>query len=345
MESDTSFNFKYLIIIQGNNHIFSVEEFKSVYSTYFSSKISISQIKNTLYELQTQEPLPELSHQMYQRLTFTDSIFEYIFSAPDFSSLLEKMDLKVHRYMGSFAITQESFKTKPNLDNKTLAFPIYKKLSHLKVDLKNPTHLFYYLFTPENVFFCEMLFKNKKEYLRRMPKLRPVAKPYTLKSDMARAGINLLELKENEIVLDPFCGIGGILLEGADMKLRCIGNDINFNDLEHLKTNFEHFRLSLPNLHCKDAQEQLLKEDSADGIISDIPYGKCSRRLGDDLYEKFLQSAQKMLKKDKKMVIIHANFTEFKPIALKYFEEIIEIEEYINKSMTRYILVLKNSRK
>lgn len=345
MTSQDTFNFKYLLIIQGNNHQFSVEEFSALYKTYFNSKFQITQIQNTLYELELEEPLPESSHQLYSRITFVDSILEYIYSADDFSQLLEKMDLKVHRYMDSFAISQESFKTKSEFDNKTLAFPIYKKLSHLRVDLSNPTHHFMYLFTPNSIYFAELLFKNKKEYLTRMPKLRPIAKPYTLKSDMARAGINLLQLKENEVLLDPFCGIGGILLEGADMNLRCIGNDINFNDLEHLKTNFEYFRLSFPELQCKDAQEQFLKENSVDGIISDIPYGKCSRKLGEDLYNNFLKSAQKMLKLNKKMVIIYANFTEFKPLALQYFNEVVEIEEYINKSMTRHILILENSKK
>ena len=53
--------------------------------------------------------------------------------------------------------------------------------------------------------------------------------PYTLKSDIARASLNLLNLKENSIVLDPFCGIGGILLEAEDLNFKVIGNDISWN--------------------------------------------------------------------------------------------------------------------
>jgi len=178
-----------------------------------------------------------------------------------------------------------------------------------------------------------------------MPKLRPVKMPYTLKSDMARASINLLKLKTNSTILDPFCGIGGILLEGYDMGFKIIGNDISWNDLKYMKKNFDHY---FPNSNyvriLADSQTQFLKENSIDGIVTDIPYGKCSRKLGENLYENFLKSAKKYLKPNKRLIIIYANFVEFKQIAKKYFTELKEIDEYINKSMTRHILILENKK-
>jgi tRNA G10 N-methylase Trm11 len=57
---------------------------------------------------------------------------------------------------------------------------------------------------------------------------------------MARASINLLGIKSGKI-LDPFCGIGGILLEAYDMKFEVIGNDISWNDLKYFKENFDYF--------------------------------------------------------------------------------------------------------
>ena len=346
------FKFKYLVIIQGNNHHFSIAEFTSLYATYFNSKLSITQIQNTLYMLETQEKLPNITHPLFTRITFIDTVFKFLYQAETFSQLLEKLELKVHLYSKSFAIEQQSFKTKSqkksqkksNIENSTLAYPIYKLLSHLHVDLNSPNHTFTYLFTPNSVFLCEKLFKNSKDYLKRMPKLRPISKPYTLKSDMARAGINLLQLQENETLLDPFCGIGGILLEGANMKLSTIANDINAQDIRHLKTNFKYFKFPLPQLFQEDAQTQFLEKNSVMGIISDIPYGKSSRKCGTKLYENFLKNATNILQKNRRMVIIYANFTHFKELALQYFEEVFEIEEYINKSMTRYILVLKNSK-
>ncbi|MFP4401761.1 MAG: TRM11 family SAM-dependent methyltransferase [Candidatus Nanoarchaeia archaeon] len=338
--------YTYLLIVHGNNPQFCKEEFKSLFYTYFpTQQYSLQKLQNSLYELNVSFELPNENHSFFTRLTLVRGVYRYIAQALDFDSILEELNLQTYSYEESFAVNQISVKTKANIENATLAYPIGRQLSHLRVDLKNPSHLFYYIFIPNQVFLAEAVFENKKSYLTRMPVKRAVNKPYTLKADMARVCINLLGVREDDIVLDPFCGIGGILLEGLDMNLKMIGNDINQSDLEHTKTNCAHFGFKLPRLYNVDAKEQFLEENSVDGIVSDIPYGRSSRRLGEELYEDFVKSAQKMLKPNKKMVIIYGCFTHFKPIALKYFEEVTEIEQYMNSSLTRYILVLKNSRK
>lgn len=339
-------NSTYLLIIQGNNYELFYEEFKNLFEIYFPDEsFSLSQIKNTLYSLQTSFKLPVSTHEFFTRITLTKGIYELLFQAKDFDSILEELHLRPHLYSQTFAVSQINIKTKANIENSTLAYSIGKQLNHLKADLKCPKHLFNYIFISENVFFTHTVFENQKTYLTRMPVKRAINKPYTLKADMGRACINLLDIKSGDVVLDPFCGIGGILLEGIDMNIRMIGNDINAKDLEHSKTNCAHFNLQEPELHNADSKTQFLEENSIDGIVSDIPYGKSSRRLGEELYKEFLQSAQKMLKPQKKMVIIYGCFTNFKPLALKYFEEVVEIKQYMNASLTRYILVLKNNKK
>ncbi|MCH8519597.1 MAG: methyltransferase domain-containing protein [Nanoarchaeota archaeon] len=337
---------EYLLIMQGSNYEFFYQEFKNLFEIYFQSEtFTLKQIQNTLYSLQTSFKLPNKSHEFFTRITLTKGIYELLFQAKDFDSILEELHLRPHLYSQTFAVSQINIKTKANIENSTLAYPIGKQLHHLKANLKEPNHLFQYIFIPNKVYFTHTIFENQKTYLKRMPVKRAINKPYTLKADMGRTCINLLDVKSGDIVLDPFCGIGGILLEGIDMNLEMIGNDINKSDLEHTKTNCTHFNLKEPTLYNADSKTQFLEENSVDGIVSDIPYGKSSRKLGVELYEGFLQSAQKMLKPNKKMVIIYGCFTNFKPLALKYFEEITEIEQYMNSSLTRYILVLKNTKK
>lgn len=339
-------NYEYLLIIQGSNYEFFYQEFKNLFELYFEDEnFELKHIQNTLYSLSTTFALPHKDHEFFTRITLTKGVYELLFQAKDFDSILEELHLRPHLYSHTFAVSQINIKTKANLENSTLAYPIGKQLHHLKADLKHPKDLFYYIFTTDNVYFTHSIFENEKTYLQRMPVRRAINKPYTLKADMGRTCINLLDIKSGDRVLDPFCGIGGILLEGLDMTLKMIGNDINSNDLEHTKTNAKHFNLEVPELYNYDATTQFLKENSVDGIVSDIPYGRSSRKLGIELYEGFLRSAQKMLKPNKKMVIIYGCFTNFKPLALKYFEEVAEIEQYMNSSLTRYILILKNSRK
>ncbi len=40
---------------------------------------------------------------------------------------------------------------------------------------------------------------------------------------LARCMVNLTGVKENDLVLDPFCGTGGILIEAGIMGARVIG--------------------------------------------------------------------------------------------------------------------------
>lgn len=337
--------YKYLLIIQGSNYEFFFQEFKNLFELYFENEtFELESVQNTLYKLSTSFQLPNHTHEFFTRITLTKGIYELLFQAKDFDSILEELHLRPHLYSQTFAVSQINIKTKANLENSTLAYPIGRQLHHLKANLKHPKHLFYYIFTTTHIYFTHTIFENQKTYLQRMPVRRVINKPYTLKADMGRACINLLDVKSEDIVLDPFCGIGGILLEGLDMNIEMIGNDINHLDLEHTKTNCKHFNMKKPQLYNFDATTQFLEENSVDGIVSDIPYGRSSRKLGVELYEGFLHSAQKMLKPNKKMVIIYGCFTNFKPLALKYFEEVAEIEQYMNSSLTRYILVLKNSK-
>ncbi len=339
--------YKYFLILKGTNKDLATYEFETLWQVYFEEDVKLKQLQNTVYIFESKNLL-EKDNEFLYRLTFTNHIslckFEGDFE--EFKKKINEFDLK--KYDGlKFAIKTKRLTDDFNIgtQNRTLAKPIFDLFTNPKVDLENADVEFYFFFKDENNFsFCEKIYQNNKDYLRRMPKLRPVVMPYTLKSDMARAAINLLGLKKG-VVMDPFCGIGGILLEAKDMKFEIIANDISWNDLKYFKENFKHY---FPNekYHrtLADCKTLFLKANSVDGIVTDIPYGKSSRKLGLDLYEDFLKSAKVYLKKNARMIVIFANFVDFKRIALKYFEEEIQIDQHINRSMTRHILVLKNSK-
>lgn len=357
--------YNYTVILKGSNKKLAIEEFETLWSVYFKEIIELKQIQNIMYSFSSNKLISK-NHKLLQRLTYTNVIFLNLFDAKNFKSFEENVSkLGLEKYDGKkFLVRVKKSKRiiKVKTSERRLAKPIWDLFKNPKVDIENPDIEFNFLFLDDNAevkikdknspfLFCQKIYENNKDYLRRMPKLRPIKMPYTLKSDMARTAINLLGL-ESGVVLDPFCGIGGILLEAFDMNFDVIGNDISWNDLKYFRTNFEHF---YPNsvysndLKCirllADSQTQFLQDNSIDGVVTDIPYGKCSRRLGDNLYENFLKSSQKYLKNDGRLVVIYANFVEFKELALKYFDVVCEIEEYINRSMTRYILVLKNRKK
>jgi len=343
----------YFVILKGNNKKLAIKEIEVLWKIYFNEKINLEKLQNVLYSFSSKNKIQNKNRiNFLKRLTYTNYIGIEIINGENIFQIennFKKLNLDKYSnktFLVRFKKSKSGLQNREKNSEKDFAKIIWDNLSNPKIDLKNPKIEFNPIIfeNSKNIPICEKLFENKKDYEKRMPKLRPIKKPYTLKSDMGRASINLLNLKEG-IILDPFCGIGGILLESEEMGFKTIGNDISFNDLKDMKTNFNHyFKNSNFKRILADSSTQFLKENTIDGIVCDIPYGKSSRKLGENLYEDFLKQSKKYLKPNKRIVIIYANFLEFKNLALKHFEEIDEIEEYINKSMTRYILILKNSK-
>lgn len=337
---------KYVVVLKGTNKDLATFEFETLFKTYFNEEIKLKQIKNTIYYFESKCKVD--SKDFFKRLTFTNFIGDYFLEFEKYEELLNYVNNNDFSYLENkpFSVISKKGNKDDELTiaNKELAKPMWDSLKTPKVNLEEPEIIFRFFFTDKKITFSREIYFNSRDYLRRMPKLRPVVMPYTLKSDMARASINLLSIKEGSL-LDPFCGIGGILLEGYDMGFNVIGNDISWNDLKYFKKNFEHF---YPNSNVSrilaDCRSNFLKENSIDGIVTDIPYGKSSRKLGIGLYEDFLKLSKKALKPGSKLVVIYANFVEFKEIALKYFIEVKEIDQYINRSMTRHILILENNK-
>ena len=342
--------YKYLIILKGHNKDLAIAELKNLWRSYFDERICLKNIQNTFYEFYSKHNI-ESSHEMFNRITYTNVFSREICHVKDideFREKVSKLDLSKYDNQKFLVRIKKSKKNYKVLYNeKELSKIIWENMRNPKVSISSPDmeFNFFFFFYSNEFIFEEKVFENKKNYLQRMPTKRPISMPYTLKSDMSRCAINLLAIRGG-IILDPFCGIGGILLEAYDMGFDIIANDISYNDLKYFKQNFKYyFEDKSPTMILTDAKKQFLKDNTIDGIVTDIPYGRCCRRLGDDLYEGFLKSASRYLKKNKRMVIIYANFVNFKDLALKYFTEVLEVEEYINKSMTRKILVLENSKK
>jgi len=320
----------YYLILKGTNKELAITEFETLFETYYNTKVILKKVENTLYTFSTNVKLH--SKDFLYRLTYTNYIGIKI-EEDNFS----KYEGKTFRVR----IKKSNKEIKHTQTEQEIAKIVWNKLKNPKVDLENPQFEINYFITKDKSFFCEKIFENKKEYLKRMPKKRPVSMPFTLKSDMARVAVNLLGIKKG-IVLDPFCGIGGTLLEAEDMNLISVGSDLSWRDLLHLKTNWKFFYpKTKPNLIISDATTQIFKQESIDGIVTDIPYGKSSSKKGDRLYEEFLRNSHIYLKKGKRLVVIYANFVDFRSLTKKYFKEIAHIEQYINKSMTRYIIVLE----
>ena len=131
----------------------------------------------------------------------------------------------------SFAIRIERVKrSAPSIDKVDLTRKLASMIAEeidFKVDLVNPqTELLGVLTGDKCVFGITAARVDRRQFMRRRPMSRAVFHPSTLKPALARCLVNMARTPRGSIFLDPFCGVGGILLEAGLIGAKLVGVDI-----------------------------------------------------------------------------------------------------------------------
>jgi putative methyltransferase (TIGR01177 family) len=134
------------------------------------------------------------------------------------------------------------------------------------------------------------LFENQRTPLHeRAVRYRPFFSPISLPPIFARMLINLSRVSKDGILLDPFCGTGGVLLESSFLGPRTIGTDLDGSMLAGAARNLEHFSINAELARCDigNLRETLgeMGVEQVDGIATDMPYGRASTTFGEGLGE------------------------------------------------------------
>ncbi|MBI2040495.1 MAG: hypothetical protein HYT16_00140 [DPANN group archaeon] len=269
-------------------------------------------------------------------------------------------------------------------DEERLASVIWMALQDLgkkpAVDLTRPRTTVYFVLAGEHTSVCEFIWKREKgEFAGRGPSEKPRFHPTSLQPRLARMIVNLARAKENEMLLDPFCGVGSVLIEGLIVGAKACGVDLDKRKLKDSDVNINAYRrlyksknynLNLPvvvssrngkmraeihgfkpaffhKLKAGDATklEKIFKNNSVDAIATDPPYGRSSivgAKNIDELYSKFLKSAHKVLKKGKYLVMLYPNSIDALKLINKKQWQVQKIGDiYVHGSLTRKLVVLK----
>ena len=221
-----------------------------------------------------------------------------------------------------------------------------------EVDLKKPKKTFVLLFTRHKCFLALLLHSiEKKRYERRKPHLRPFFSPGVIMPKLARVLVNLSAVKAEDILLDPFCGTGGILIEAGMVGATPIGMDIQAKMVRGASQNLLFYHLK-GHLITADATDIPLRVNSVDAVVTDLPYGRVSLISGDinaksrasfieRLYEEAIGEIYRVLKRGRKAVIVFNSPTLYSLFPVFGFN-IAERHEYrVHRSLIRYIAVLE----
>jgi len=213
----------------------------------------------------------------------------------------------------------------------------------LQVNLTEPDITFLCVLYESNFLFGLSGFKKPSGLMApRRPRKRPVFHPSTMPPKIARCMVNLARSKPGSTFLDPFCGIGGILIEGAMIGCNVVGLDANQRMLRGARKNLGYFNLEPLGYVNADARAPPI--EGVDAIATDPPYGRGSSTMGvkmSHLIREFLGQVGSVLRRDGHLCIAAPAEVDVRRYALD--GGLIVREEHlarVHRSLTRRFAVL-----
>lgn len=187
---------------------------------------------------------------------------------------------------------------------------------------------------------------NVREFEERKPSRRPFFKPGPLDPRLSRVLVNISRFRPGEVILDPFCGTGGIVLEACILGAsRILCGDIDKAMTIGSKVNLSHYKCPATLSYCADATNPPIKDDSIDRIVTDPPYGRSTTTLGRplaSLYEKFVEKAFNLLRRGGYLVFAGPEKLRPQRIASNIGFKVVEKHYmYVHGSLTRIIVVAR----
>ncbi len=221
---------------------------------------------------------------------------------------------------------------------------ILQKRPDLKVDLDNPEHAFIGLLAGDYlVFGLKMIEVKARSFKSRRPRDRPFFHPSSMSPILARVMVNLSRCRDGELLLDPFCGTGGILMEAGLTGRRVLGSDVKREMAAGTLRNLRQSGVAIEGLAISEVG--CLPFVQADSIATDSPYGKLSTTFGDEpesVIQRFLNSAAQIVPRGRHVCLGSQTEIELRDMAEKAGFKIVErLQVREHRSLTRIILVLK----
>ncbi|HMF33332.1 MAG TPA: hypothetical protein VKK79_18040 [Candidatus Lokiarchaeia archaeon] len=205
-------------------------------------------------------------------------------------------------------------------------------------------------------------FKQPLEVKRRISRTlagrRPIFHIGTMNNPIARFASNVAETPSGGILLDAFCGSGGILIEAALDGCYTIGIDVDYYFIRGVRLNMRYYA---PDQHLGEIRASALAlpirsdlqtlGNSIRGVSSDLPYGRSTSRRGISvaaIWDGFLQELAVLIPPGTKCCLILPDTSEVRehlPIFAKNanFRTIETLKQYMHDSLTRVFLLIERA--
>jgi len=241
-------------------------------------------------------------------------------------------------------VRESSLELKTEQLEREIGGAILETLHGVKVRLENPDKTFLgILSNGKFVFGLKLAEASPKPFMERKPKKRPFFHPTTMPPKLARCVVNLARARAGQLLLDPFCGVGGILLEAGLIGCKLVGTDVKDNMVKGSLKNLRHFEVAPVGMIRADARKPPFRQ--VDCIVTDPPYGRSSTTLGLDprkLVSNFLKVAKGIIPKDGFLCIATPKTIRISDIGVRKGFKLVERHYvYVHRSLSREIAVFK----
>ncbi|MFW9991154.1 MAG: methyltransferase domain-containing protein [Candidatus Odinarchaeota archaeon] len=252
-------------------------------------------------------------------------------NGPISSVRLLKKEAKTIEKLASFHIVRHTG-AKANLEKPDISFRLFISENHL-------------------VFTRQVHKSDRKALFGRYPSKRPFFHSSAMRPILIRAMVNLGKAgeKKDMVVMDPFCGTGGFLVELLDIRdklgleMKLLGLDFNKWMVRGTKRNLQPGKANF--LSRANAMQLPLKPETVDLIVTDPPYGINSSTGGiaaESVINESLTGMARVLKKGGMLVFtitdkVEINYSRTGLKLLKRFKS------RVHSSLTRILYVFEKS--
>ena len=246
----------------------------------------------------------------------------------------------------NFAVRVKRFNTEIDTvaTERRVGHLILTNTENISVNLSDPKSFIRVVAHQSRIYLCFGKYQLNKKYFEEMkPHKRPFFHPGCMSPKLARCMANLARVKEGDVVLDPFCGTGGILIEAGLIGCKVIGCDIDWKMKKGTATNLEYAGVTDYKTHVVDVRELEMYEE-VDAVVTDPPYGISTTTCGEGasgIFSEFLQSIEHSMKKDALLVMASPHTLDIDSLLNDVGFELLERYEIkMHRSLTRIISVI-----
>jgi tRNA (guanine10-N2)-dimethyltransferase len=227
---------------------------------------------------------------------------------------------------------------------RKLGEQILEKATKSHVNLTNPQKTFFGVLTDSKfVFGLKIAEVPTKPFSERRPQKRPVFHPTAMHAKLARTMVNLAQPKTGDLILDPFCGTAGILVEGGLIGGRVVGFDAKPHMLRGGLKNLLHFGVEPEGVVVADARRPPVSK--VDCIVTDPPYGRSASTLGMSpkrIVEDFLSAVFDVVPRGNRVCMASPKSIELDAVGEEAgFRHVESHFVYVHGSLTREIAVFE----